>query len=191
MFYSIQGEGYNTGLPAYFIRLAGCDVGCSFCDEKRAWQKSSSTIMDVEKIVKEVETYNAKNVVVTGGEPTLYDLTFLTKQLHNKGIKTFLETSGTNKITGDWDWITLSPKQIKKPLLSSLNKANEIKIVIEKVKDFDFAQQITQNIPDSTVLCLQCEFSVQSIILPEVINYIKHNPKWRLSLQTHKMINIK
>ncbi len=191
MFYSIQGEGYNTGLPAYFIRLAGCNVGCSFCDEKQAWQASNSTIMDVEKIIKEVETYNAQNVVITGGEPTLYDLTLLTKQLHNKGIKTFLETSGANKITGDWDWITLSPKQIKRPLLSCLNKANEIKIVIEKVADFDFAQQIAQNVSNNTVLCLQCEFSVQSIILPEIINYIKRNPQWRLSLQTHKMINIK
>jgi len=198
IFYSIHGEGKNTGMASLFIRLAGCNVGCSFCDEKSAWNLNDNLLQDIDTIIESVKKTNAQNVVVTGGEPTLYDLTVLTQKLHKIGIKTFLETSGVNNITGYWDWITLSPKQNKLPLEDSLFLADEIKVVIAKKEDFSFAEQMLQKANNNklrqkppTVNYLQAEYSSMENILPQIIEYIMINPIWRLSLQTHKMINIK
>ncbi len=198
IFYSIQGEGKNTGMASLFIRLAGCNVGCSFCDEKSAWNLNDNLLQDIDTIIESVKKTNAQNVVVTGGEPTLYDLTVLTQKLHDIGIKTFLETSGVNNITGYWDWITLSPKQNKLPLEDSLFLADEIKVVIAQKEDFSFAEQMLQKTNNNklrqkppTVNYLQAEYSSMENILPQIIEYIMINPIWRLSLQTHKMINIK
>ena len=198
MFYSLQGEGKNVGMAAYFIRLAGCNVGCSFCDEKKAWQTNNSKQMSIESIIKEIKKTNAQNVIITGGEPTMYDLTELTKEIHDLGIKTFIETSGVNEITGYWDWITLSPKQNAFPLESSLIKADEIKVVIAKEEDFLFAERMKQRKTDLSAaqksnisFYLQPEYSQMHKILPSIVEYIQQNPNWRLSLQMHKMINVK
>jgi 7-carboxy-7-deazaguanine synthase len=198
MFYSIQGEGYNTGMAGYFIRLAGCNVGCKFCDEKMAWKTNDTLLQDVDTIVEKIKKENAQNVIITGGEPTLYDLNNLTKELHRISKKTFLESSGVNEISGYWDWITLSPKQSLLPLDSSLLLADEIKVVIQKAEDFLFAEKMLQKANDptlrhkpKTINYLQPEYSEKENILPLIIEYIKQNPTWRLSLQTHKMINIK
>ncbi|MGP1515134.1 MAG: 7-carboxy-7-deazaguanine synthase QueE [Bacteroidales bacterium] len=197
-FYSIQGEGKNSGMAAFFIRLAGCNVGCNFCDEKRAWNTNNSSLQSIQEIIELIKLSKAKNVVVTGGEPTLYDLTELTEKLHKTGIKTFLETSGVNHITGYWDWITLSPKQMLYPLPLSLSQANEIKVVIKQKEDFLFAERMRLRANEyldlqkySQFYYLQAEYSQYAEILPQIIEYIKQNPIWRLSLQTHKMINIK
>ena len=192
-------------MAAYFIRLAGCNVGCGFCDEKSAWNKDNSKLMTVEEIVNQVITSRAENIVMTGGEPTMYDLTELTQCLCKQGIKTYLETSGTNVITGTWNWITLSPKQSKLPLEESLHMADEIKVVIANRQDFLFAEQICHKVVQygtdagqpqadkhiNKCFYLQPEYFRQATILPEIIEYIKQNPVWRLSLQTHKMINVK
>ena len=198
IFYSLQGEGRNVGMAACFVRLAGCNVGCDFCDEKKAWSKSNSVLMNADEILQKVKEFSATNVIVTGGEPTLYDLSELTKSLHDSGIKTYIETSGVNPITGFWDWITLSPKKNKLPLPKSLQKANELKVVIEQEKDFIFAenmrsQAITKKDSDviEKVFYLQPEYSKKETVLPIIEEYIKANPVWRLSLQMHKMINVK
>ncbi|MBR1626452.1 MAG: 7-carboxy-7-deazaguanine synthase QueE [Bacteroidales bacterium] len=194
MFYSVQGEGCNAGTAAFFIRLAGCNVGCDFCDEKSAWDIRNAKLSDAATILDAVKAVKATNVVVTGGEPTLYDLTDLTQKLCEEGIKTFLETSGVNKITGHWDWITLSPKQNKLPLPESLYQADELKVVIAKNEDFLFAESMRKAamIKNPNVLCyLQSEYSQRHTVLSDIIDYIKQNPVWKLSLQTHKMINIK
>ncbi|MBP3254683.1 MAG: 7-carboxy-7-deazaguanine synthase QueE [Bacteroidales bacterium] len=198
MFYSLQGEGKNSGTAAYFIRLAGCNVGCGFCDEKRAWSVDKAKMQSIEQIIRKVKESNARNVVVTGGEPTLYNLTCLTHELRASGVNTFLETSGVNEITGYWDWITVSPKKYKPVLDSVLHKADEIKVVISEKDDFLFAQAIRRRraallkpSTDKAVYCLQPEYSSLCEILPLTVEYIKENPLWRLSLQTHKMIGIK
>ncbi|MBO6118022.1 MAG: radical SAM protein [Bacteroidales bacterium] len=198
MFYSLQGEGSNAGTAAYFIRLAGCNVCCDFCDEKRAWQTSDVPLVSVRTILDEVKKASADTVIVTGGEPTMYDLSELTETLHGEGIKTFIETSGVNEITGIWDWITVSPKQNKLPLRSSLLMADEIKTVIAKENDFLFAERMLScanaaagDDKKKKLYYLQAEFSQKDKVLPLIIDYIKRNPVWRLSLQTHKMINIR
>ncbi|MDO5760148.1 MAG: 7-carboxy-7-deazaguanine synthase QueE [Bacteroidota bacterium] len=202
MFYSIQGEGEFVGMPAFFIRLAGCDVGCDFCDEKRAWHPSSDMMMEVEDIISEVKKSGAKNVVITGGEPSLFDLTSLTQSLASLGIKTFLETSGTNLIRGNFFHITLSPKQNRTPLIQKertiekyyfLNPLNSLKVVIATEEDFLFAEKMANLVKDKTktTFYLQPEWSQTATILPKIIDYVKQNNLWHLSLQMHKYMNIK
>lgn len=202
MFYSVQGEGENTGMPAYFVRLAGCNVACPFCDEKKAWSKDNSKLMDTAEIVDTILKSKAKNVVITGGEPTIYDLTELTVKLKEKNIKTFLETSGVNEIKGCFSHITLSPKQHFPPLCKKdsdsgkevfASRVDSLKVVIASKSDFTFAEKMKNCLKkeSSCSLFLQPEWSKKETVIPEIIDYIKQYPEWNLSLQTHKYINVK
>jgi organic radical activating enzyme len=188
-FYSIQGEGFHTGKPAYFIRLGGCDVGCHWCDTKESWDANIYPLTKTDSIIANAEKFPARTVVVTGGEPAMYNLNYLTKKLKAKGIKTFLETSGAYKITGQWDWICLSPKKTMGVLKENFAKANEMKVIIYNKDDFRWAEENAKKI-STTHLFLQPEWSKRNIMLPLIIEYVKQNPKWRISLQTHKYIGV-
>ncbi len=190
-FYSIQGEGYHTGKSAFFIRLAGCDVGCSWCDVKESWEMVNSTVISVENIVKEVVESGAKIAVITGGEPTMYDLAVLTNALNQAGVKTHLETSGVYKITGSWNWVCISPKKFKKPLLEEMQKADELKIVIVNKSDFKWAEEHTNVVNSTCKLFLQPEWGKSETVINSINNYVMENPQWRISLQTHKFMNIR
>ena len=194
-FYTIQGEGFYQGNAAYFIRLAGCDVGCFWCDVKDSWDSSKHPVKTIEEIVKEVKDsiYLIREkaiVVITGGEPLLYDLTKLTEVLKAEGFRTNIETSGSSSLSGNWDWICLSPKKFKEPLKEVLAKANELKVVIFNKSDFDWAEQNANFVSDDCKLYLQPEWDKVNEITPLMIEYIKRNPKWQLCLQIHKYINV-
>ncbi|MBQ9254056.1 MAG: 7-carboxy-7-deazaguanine synthase QueE [Bacteroidales bacterium] len=191
IFLSLQGEGHNAGMPSWFIRIAGCNVGCEFCDEKKAWNKNNFKTMNLEEIFFPIQSSQVKNLVVTGGEPTMYDLTDLTKKAKTLGLKTFLETSGVNEITGQWDWICVSPKQNKEPLLSSLTKANELKVIIEEDKDLTFAEKMKSFTNPTCLYYLQPQWTEKEKAIEIIYNYILAYPIWQLSLQTHKYLNIK
>lgn len=187
-FYTIQGEGHYTGHAAYFVRLAGCDVGCVFCDVKESWGIDEHPVLSLDEIVEEIGAANL--VVVTGGEPSLYPLQNLTSRLKEKGIRTHMETSGSHEITGVWDWICLSPKKRKMPVDSSWKKAHELKVVISRKNDFAFAEKCASEVSADCICFLQPEWDKEKKILPEIIDYIKDNPKWKMSLQTHKYMDI-
>lgn len=189
-FYTIQGEGYHTGKPAYFIRIGGCDVCCSWCDVKVSWDASIHPLGKVEDIVHNANYYPAKAVVVTGGEPMLYDLTHLCDQLKEKGISRFLETSGSQPISGNWDWICMSPKKQSQPIEENYSKIDELKIVIDKRLDFEWAEYNRKQCDDNCKLYLQPEWSVFDDIIEELVDYIKNNPHWNMSLQTHHFMRI-
>jgi 7-carboxy-7-deazaguanine synthase len=189
-YYTIQGEGYNTGTPAYFLRLGGCDVGCVWCDVKDSWDATRHPVTGIDEMFHLAKRANASTVVVTGGEPLMNDLTKLTKLFHQNKIRLWLETSGAYPLTGEWDWICVSPKKFKMPLKEVLAKANELKVVIYNRSDFDWAQQHAANVSAECKLFLQPEFSRQSEMMSEIIEYAKQNPRWRISLQTHKYMNI-
>ncbi|HLG35337.1 MAG TPA: 7-carboxy-7-deazaguanine synthase QueE [Bacteroidia bacterium] len=189
-YYTIQGEGYNTGTPAYFIRLGGCDVGCVWCDVKDSWDAMKYPLTSIDEMIELVKKANASTVVITGGEPLMNDLTVLTKYFHENNIRLWLETSGTYPLSGEWNWICVSPKKFKAPLKTVLEKADELKVVIFNRPDFDWAEQHAAMITDECKLFLQPEFSRQHQMLPEIIEYIKQNPRWRISLQTHKYMNV-
>jgi 7-carboxy-7-deazaguanine synthase len=190
-FYSIQGEGYHTGKSAYFIRLAGCDIGCSWCDVKESWDVNNSGNMGVEALIKMVVASGAKMAIITGGEPTMYDLSPLTIALHEYGIKTHLETSGVYKITGDWDWICISPKKFKGPLSSEMTKADELKVIVVNKSDLKWAEEHSSLVKDTCKLFLQPEWEKSDKVIDSIDNYVKDFPKWRISLQTHKYMNIR
>ncbi len=190
-FYTIQGEGFHCGKAAYFIRLSGCDIGCRWCDSKITWKTAMLGIRTIESIVEKVLQTPAKSVVVTGGEPTLYNLTPLTTLLKKHNVKTFLETSGAYEITGIWDWICLSPKTNKDPLLSSLQKADELKVIIYNIEeDIAWAEKQAKNVPKTCKLYLQSEWSRFKNNKDFITEYIKNHPQWELSLQTHKFLGI-
>lgn len=190
-FYTIQGEGFHTGKAAYFIRLGGCDIGCRWCDSKVTWSAAVHGAKAVEKIVAKVLETPAKAVVVTGGEPTLYNLAPLTSLLKKHQVKTFLETSGAYEISGEWDWICLSPKTNKSPLLSSLLQADELKVIIYNFQeDIAWAEKQAGAVAKATKLYLQPEWSRLKQNKENLIDYIKKNPQWELSLQTHKFVGI-
>lgn len=189
-FYTLQGEGFHQGKAAYFIRLAGCDVGCVWCDVKESWEKDLYPLQSVEEIVTEAKKYPGKLIVITGGEPTLYNLDKLTKTLQSEGFETNIETSGSSPLTGVWDWICLSPKKFKAPLPGILLKANELKIIVFNKSDFDWAEKYAAEVAPSCKLYLQPEWNKSEIVTPWIIDYIKENPKWQLSLQIHKYINV-
>jgi organic radical activating enzyme len=197
-FYTIQGEGFYQGRAAYFIRLGGCDVGCVWCDVKESWDASIHPKFSVEEIVEQAEasvnrqptTANRSLAVVTGGEPLLHDLKMLTKQLHKAGFETNIETSGSSPLSGEWDWICLSPKKFKAPVPEILPLANELKVVIFNKHDFDWAEDYAEQVSKKCKLYLQPEWDKASIVTPLIIDYIKENPKWELSLQIHKYINV-
>jgi 7-carboxy-7-deazaguanine synthase len=189
-FYTLQGEGFHQGKAAYFIRLAGCDVGCVWCDVKESWDKDLYPYQEIEEIVEKAKKYPARLAVITGGEPTLYNLERLTKSLQDEGFQTNIETSGSSLLTGSWDWICLSPKKFKPPLPAILPKANELKIIVFNKSDFQWAQKYAALVSPSCKLYLQPEWEKADIVTPWIIDFIKQNPKWQLSLQIHKYINV-
>ena len=189
-FYTIQGEGANTGQAAYFIRIGGCDVGCHWCDVKESWDANLHPLTPIEKITSNVIEWKANSVVVTGGEPLIYNLDELTQQLKTKNIKTFIETSGAYTLSGNWDWICLSPKKTMKPLEDIYDKANELKVIVFNKHDFSWAEEEAAKVNSHCKLYLQPEWSKSTQLIPEIIDYVKQHPKWMISLQTHKYMNI-
>jgi 7-carboxy-7-deazaguanine synthase len=189
-FYTIQGEGFNTGKAAYFIRIGGCDVGCHWCDVKESWDANIHPLTPISAIISNVLHNKAKSVVVTGGEPLIYNLQELTTQLKQQGIETFIETSGAYALTGDWDWLCLSPKKTMLPLAQNYSKAHELKIIVFNKHDFLWAEEQANLVNKNCYLYLQPEWSKQALMLPEMIEYVKANPRWMISLQTHKYMNI-
>jgi organic radical activating enzyme len=189
-FYTIQGEGFHQGKAAYFIRLGGCDVGCVWCDVKDSWDASRHPMLEIDNLVDQVKQTPARIAVITGGEPLLHDLTTLTDCLHQAGLKTHIETSGSSPLSGDLDWITVSPKKFKAPLPEVMPYANELKVVVFNKSDFGWAEKYAAQVSPSCKLYLQPEWSKASAILPLIIDYIKAHPQWQLSLQVHKYINV-
>lgn len=189
-FYTLQGEGYHKGTAAYFIRLAGCDVGCHWCDVKESWDAALHQVKEVKEIIKNAAAH-CKLAVITGGEPTMYNLEKITTGLHTKGIKTNIETSGAHPLTGSWDWICLSPKKLKLPKEGIYKKANELKMIIYNRHDFVFAEEQAKKVGPDCILYLQPEWSVREKMMPLMVDYILKNPKWKMSLQTHKYLNIR
>ncbi len=189
-FYTIQGEGHFSGNSAYFIRLGGCDVGCVWCDVKDSWDAEKWPKLSVEEIVREVKSHPTRLAVVTGGEPLMYDLTELTESLKNSGLQTNIETSGAHKLSGDWDWICFSPKKFMKPKEEFYHSADELKVVVYNKSDFKWAEEHAARVNPDCLLYLQPEWDRSDVMLPEIINYVKDNPQWKISLQTHKFMQI-
>jgi organic radical activating enzyme len=189
-FYTLQGEGFYQGQAAYFIRLGGCDVGCIWCDVKESWDRNNHPSISIEDLVVNVKETPAKIAVITGGEPLLHDLTELTAQLKKQGIRTHIETSGSSPLSGNWDWITLSPKKFKAPVPEVLPYANELKIIVYNKSDFNWAEEYAAKVSPSCKLYLQPEWTKASMMTPLIIDYIKDHPQWQLSLQIHKFINV-
>jgi 7-carboxy-7-deazaguanine synthase len=189
-FYTIQGEGFYQGSAAYFIRLGGCDVGCVWCDVKESWDASAHPLVSVDEMARKAKDSGAPIVVVTGGEPVMYDLTALTNVLKSMGLRTHLETSGAYPITGTWDWICFSPKKFKAPDDSVLTKADELKVIVYNKSDFAWGEEFASLVNDKCRLFLQPEWSKEKEVLPLIIEYVKSNPKWQVSLQVHKYMNI-
>ena len=189
-FYTLQGEGYHQGKAAYFIRLGGCDVGCVWCDVKESWDANKHPKIDIQELREKVGETPANIVVITGGEPLMYDLNRLTEELHNAGLRTHIETSGAYPLTGVWDWICVSPKKFKKPLPELLIHAHELKVVIFNRSDLQWAEQHAAMVNPECKLYLQPEWEKASEMTPLIIEHIKANPKWELSLQIHKYINV-
>ncbi len=189
-FYTIQGEGFHQGKAAYFIRLAGCDVGCVWCDVKESWDKEKYPLQSVDEIVSKAKENAARLAVITGGEPTLHKLEVLTSELQKAGFRTNIETSGSSPLTGTWDWICLSPKKFKPPLPEILKKADELKIIIFNKSDFQWAEKYAAEVRRSCRLYLQPEWGKAQTVTPQIIDYIKEHPQWQLSLQVHKYINV-
>ncbi len=189
-FYTIQGEGFHTGKPAYFTRIGGCDVGCSWCDVKESWNADLWPLTKTDEIIHRIETCPSRSVVVTGGEPLLYNLDYLCEQLKTKGFQTFLETSGSHPLTGKWDWICLSPKKNSPPLPQIYKLADEYKVIIQSKGDFDWAEKNTNRLTAECKLYLQPEWSKQDNIMQEIVDFVMLNPKWQISLQSHKYMKI-
>lgn len=189
-FYTLQGEGFHQGKAAYFIRLGGCDVGCVWCDVKDSWDVSKHPNLKIENLKFKISETPAEIVVITGGEPLMHNLDELTRELQQSGLKTHIETSGAYPLSGSWDWICLSPKKFKAPLPGIIPLANELKIVVFNSSDFDWAEKYAALVSPICKLYLQPEWDKAAEITPLIIDYIKANPKWELSLQIHKYVNV-
>ncbi|HEY3406022.1 MAG TPA: 7-carboxy-7-deazaguanine synthase QueE [Ohtaekwangia sp.] len=189
-FYTIQGEGCYQGYAAYFIRLGGCDVGCVWCDVKESWEASGHPLVSVSEMTAKAKASGTEIVVVTGGEPVMYDLTELTRSLKQEGLRTHIETSGVYPLTGEWDWVCFSPKKFKTPDASIFPKAHELKVIIFNKSDFAWAEEFADKVNPDCQLFLQPEWSKEKEMLPLIIDYVKSNPKWQVSLQVHKYMNI-
>ena len=189
-FYTIQGEGFHQGKAAYFIRLGGCDVGCVWCDVKESWDASAHPLIAVKEMVSNAKKFPGRIAVVTGGEPLIYDCFYLTETLHAAGFRTHIETSGAYPLSGEWDWICLSPKKFKKPLPGPIENADELKVVIYHPSDFEWAESFAEKVKPSCKLFLQPEWSKRETITPLISAYILDNPKWEFSLQLHKYIHM-
>lgn len=189
-FYTLQGEGAHTGRAAYFIRLGGCDVGCPWCDVKESWDAEAHPLTSIEQIVEGASSFPGRLAVITGGEPLMYPLEELTGALQNAGFKTNIETSGAHPLSGHWDWICFSPKKFKAPVPEIYPAAHELKVIVFNQSDFAFAEQHAARVGPDCKLLLQPEWSRHERMLPQIIDYIKDNPQWQISLQTHKFMNI-
>lgn len=189
-FYSLQGEGVFAGKPAFFIRLAGCDVGCSWCDVKDSWTAENFPKLETEQLVNLVVESGTEIVVITGGEPLMYDLDDLTASLQMAGKRVHLETSAAHPISGKWDWVCVSPKRFKLPLEDNFTNASELKMIVVNKKDLEWAAELAEKVSNDCELLLQPEWSKSDKVLPMMLDFVKRNPKWRISLQTHKFIDI-
>lgn len=189
-FYTIQGEGAKSGKPAYFVRIGGCDVGCHWCDVKESWDASIHPLKPVDGILRNLVEIPSNDIVITGGEPTIYNLDYLCTQLHKNHFKTFLETSGAYPISGRWNWICLSPKKTSPPLDEIYALAHELKIIVHNKHDFEWAEKHAEKVHEDCVLYLQPEWSKQDDMMPLIVDYVMKNPKWNVSLQTHKYMHI-
>ncbi|MFZ6010864.1 MAG: 7-carboxy-7-deazaguanine synthase QueE [Bacteroidota bacterium] len=189
-FYTIQGEGFYQGHAAYFIRLGGCDVGCVWCDVKESWNASDHPLVSVDEMVRRAKSSGTEIVVITGGEPAMYDLTVLTKKLKQSGLRTNIETSGAYPLTGTWDWVCFSPKKFKAPHPSVPVQADELKVIVYNKSDFEWGEQFAKETKAGCEFFLQPEWSREKEMLPLIIEYVKSNPRWKVSLQIHKYMNI-
>jgi len=187
-FYTIQGEGFYQGSAAYFIRLGGCDVGCVWCDVKESWDVHPS--VSVDTMMERAKTSGTEIVVVTGGEPAMHDLTALTQTLNANGMRTHIETSGVYPLTGQWDWVCFSPKKFKEPHPSVFGQADELKVIVYNKSDFAWAEEFAAVVRPDCQLYLQPEWSKEKEMVPLIIDYVKANPQWQVSLQVHKYMNI-
>lgn len=188
-FYTLQGEGAYAGVAAYFIRLGGCDVGCHWCDVKESWDAAIHPLTDIATLAKEAAAI-CKTIIITGGEPLMWDLSFLTSELHKYGTNIHIETSGAYALTGEIDWVTLSPKKTKLPVESIYQQANELKMIIYNQHDFTFAEEQAAKVNDNCLLYLQVEWSKRDSMSPKLVEYVKEHPKWRITVQTHKYLDI-
>lgn len=189
-FYTLQGEGFHQGKAAYFIRLGGCDVGCVWCDVKESWNADKHPQVSIADLVREASAHPGRIAVITGGEPLMHDLQGLTKALHKAGFRNHIETSGSSPLSGSWDWITLSPKKFKAPLPEVCAQAHELKIIIYNKSDFAWAEKYAAMTGKQCKLYLQPEWSRAAEMTPLIVDYIKENPQWQISLQVHKYINV-
>ena len=188
-FYTLQGEGYHKGSAAFFIRIGGCDVGCHWCDVKESWDANLHPLTPIEHIVTQAKQYS-DTVVVTGGEPLMWNMDPLCKALHGQGMQVHIETSGAYALTGTWNWFCLSPKKNKRPLQAAYDYADELKVIIYNKDDFKFAEEQAAQVAPSCKLFLQPEWSRREKVMPLIVDYVLANPKWKASLQTHKYLNI-
>ncbi|AZQ43698.1 7-carboxy-7-deazaguanine synthase QueE [Nonlabens ponticola] len=188
-FYTIQGEGFHTGTAAYFIRVGGCDVGCHWCDVKESWNPDTHPPTDIKSIVDHAASYS-NTIVITGGEPLTWNMQPLTSALKDRNLQVHIETSGAYPLTGTWDWICLSPKKIKMPLPEIYKEAHELKVIVYNKHDLAFAKAESQKVSSNCQLFLQPEWSVQEKMIPLITDFVMENPEWRVSLQTHKYLNI-
>jgi 7-carboxy-7-deazaguanine synthase len=189
-FYTIQGEGFHQGKAAYFIRLAGCDVGCVWCDVKESWDVAAHPEITIDDIVQDALRFPARMAVITGGEPLMHDCSLLTSRLRAAGFSTHIETSGAYPLSGEWDWICLSPKKFKAPLPEVPPRANELKVVVFNKSDFEWAEKYAALVSAECKCFLQPEWSRSASITPFMVDYIKANPRWEFSLQLHKYIAV-
>ncbi|MBK7692250.1 MAG: 7-carboxy-7-deazaguanine synthase QueE [Bacteroidetes bacterium] len=190
-FYSIQGEGFYQGHAAFFIRLAGCDVGCVWCDVKESWDAEKHEMRSIDSLLEEVQKTNAEIVIITGGEPLMYDCGPLTEALQQAGYKTHLETSAAYPLSGKWDWICVSPKKFKAPLIEVLAKANELKVVVFNQSDFEWALHHSKKVSENCILFLQPEWSKEKELLPKMTEFIQQHRQWKLSLQIRKYMGVR
>ncbi len=189
-FYTIQGEGRHAGKPAYFIRLGGCDVGCRWCDAKYTWNPKMYPPTDIKTVVERACACSAQAIVITGGEPLLYPLGPLTRALHERGLEIFIETSGTHPLSGEFDWVCLSPKRQMPPLDEAFARADELKVIVQSSDDFAWAEQCAARVGRRCRLYLQPEWSVYEKIIGQMVEYAKADPRWNISIQIHKFMHI-
>ena len=190
-FVSVQGEGYHAGTSSFFIRTQGCDIGCHWCDEPNSWDLNTGTSISIDYLVTMAKKNNIKNIIFTGGEPLMHDLTEVSTRLSDEGFVLHLETSGAYPLSGKWDWVTLSPKKIKAPLPEIYQHASELKIIIYNKHDFQWAVAEAEKVSDSCLLYLQPEWSKKTVMQPLILDFLSKQTQWKLSLQMHKYLNIK
>ncbi len=190
-FYTLQGEGFHTGKAAYFIRIGGCDIACSFCDTKFSWNADLHKKIKIDNLLEKIKKKSvAKSIVVTGGEPLKYNLNYFCEKFKENNFLLFIETSGNYELSGNWDWICLSPKKKSPPKKEIFAKADELKVIIENLDDLLWAEENAKKVNKNCKLFLQSEWSKKDFLTNSIVEYIKKNPKWAISIQTHKYLNI-